>query len=211
MQSQQNICDHFDFSRAFCRISAAFSRSNRFLQIACQFIACIYSLFCCISCSWRISRLLGGTARRSQSVPIICITLLLCNTYNSLQSMPSPAFPAAAKENSPASGGFPPFLRFFRSNSVVLIRYFPLLFRQISSSIRQDIYILAKTILVLSYNLSIESLYSSCVKIVQVQSSCKSSGRSPHRRAAEAGSLPDGNITWKWGIAYESSQNRPAA
>ena len=134
MQNQQNILDHFNFSRAFCRISAAFSRSNRFLQIACQFIACIYSLFCCISCSWYISRLLGGSDRRSQSVTIICITLLLCNTYNSLCSTQAPTFLAAAGKKHMASGSFPSIFLVFRFNSVVLIRYFSLLFRQISAS-----------------------------------------------------------------------------
>lgn len=134
MQNQQNIFDHFNFSRAFCRIPFAFSRSKRFLQIVCRFIACIYSLFCCISCSWRRSHLLRGSARCNRGVAVICITLSLCNTYNSLQSMPSPAFLAAAKKIPRSPAASPPFFWFFRSNSVVLIRYFLLLFRQISAS-----------------------------------------------------------------------------
>ena len=139
MQNQQNIFDHFNFSRAFCRIPFAFSRSKRFLQIVCRFIACIYSLFCCISCFWRRSHLLRGSDRCNRVWPVICITLSLCNTYNSLQSMPSPAFLAAAKENPPVSSGFPSiFLVFplqFSSTDTIFLATFSSNFRKLFARI----------------------------------------------------------------------------
>lgn len=85
--------------------------------------------------SWRRSHLLRGSARCNRGVArVICITLSLCIHIIHCNLCRPQLFWQLPRKIPRSPAASPPFFWFFRSNSVVLIRYFLLLFRQISAS-----------------------------------------------------------------------------
>ena len=70
-----------------------------------------------------------------RAYPIICITLLLCNTYNALCSTQPPTFPAAVGKKHMASGSFPsifPVSSFqFSSTDTIFLAIFSSNFRKL--------------------------------------------------------------------------------